>query len=286
MKATRPCVVFLHLPKTGGMTLKSALRYRYRSQAVFLEELSDPMGGVAKVPDEDLRRARVVMGHLHYGVHRYIPQECEYITVLREPVKRVPSMYHYARRKQTHRLHDQLIQSGIGLDEFVRTATDPGLDNLYTRMVSGTKPGRMASAPGGKTRWVAPELDREDLEQAKRNLDRFRVVGLTERFDETFILIRRALGWKLPMYETHNVKQGPRSEPPSFETIELIRQRNQLDLELYAHAKELFSAAVEREGASFGRELTVFKALNRIPNTLGPRIPRPLRHSLRAVLPR
>ena len=36
----------------------------------------------------------------------------------------------------------------------------------------------------------------------------------------------------------------------------------------------------------FRREVAVFKALNRIPGALGPRIPRPLRHPLRSLLPR
>ena len=59
-----------------------------------------------------------------------------------------------------------------------------------------------------------PPLTEGDLAQAKRNLDRFLVVGLTERFDESFILIRRALGWRLPMYERHNVSKAGLPGPP------------------------------------------------------------------------
>lgn len=88
------------------------------------------------------------------------------------------------------------------------------------------------------------------------------------------------------MYETRNVSRRIGSTPPTEAALELIRERNRLDLELYEHADKLLSAAVERQGSSFRREVAVFKALNRIPNKLGPRIPAPLRHPVRSLLPR
>jgi hypothetical protein len=245
------------------------------------------MGGIADVPEEDRRAARVVTGLLHYGVHRFVPQECEHITILREPVARVISMYQYALRTRRHRLHDELVGSGMGLEEFARTSADGGLDNLQTRMISGRKPGeRSATAGAQRGAWLAPRLGKDDLEEAKRNLDRFLVVGLTERFDESFILIRRALGWRLPMYATRNVAEGQTRDPPSEAALELIRERNQLDLELYEHARGLFEAAVAREGPSFRREVATFKVLNQVPSKIAPRMPAALRRSLRSVLPR
>ncbi len=112
------------------------------------------------------------------------------------------------------------------------------------------------------------------------------MVGLTERFDESFILIRRALGWRVPMYETHNVSRARMPEPPTPAAIELIRERNRFDLALYEHAAGLFAAAVASQGPSFAREVAAFRVLNRIPNAIGPRIPTRLRHPVRAVLPR
>ena len=283
-----PCIVFLHLPKTGGWTLRATLRYKYPSRTHHLYNTPQPQEAIRKLAPTELRDARVVTGHVPYGIHRHIPQQCEYITLLREPVARVVSMYHYIRTHPKHGFfhRDELARSGIGLEQFIRTATDPGLDNLQTRMISGRKAGEvLARASNGRT-WVAPKLDQEDLEAAKRNLERFLVVGLTERFDESFILIRRALGWRLPMYETHNVAKGPRPEPPPAAAIELIRERNQLDLELYDHARDLFSAAVERQGGSFRREVAAFTALNLIPNRIAPRIPTSLRRPLRSMLPR
>ena len=112
------------------------------------------------------------------------------------------------------------------------------------------------------------------------------MVGLTERFDESFILMRRAIGWRLPMYMTRNVSKGPPPPPPSDVALQLIRDRNRLDLELYEYARELFAAAAAREGRSLKREVAAFKALNRVPNVIVPRIPRRLRRPIQAMLPR
>ena len=181
--------------------------------------------------------ARVVMGHLHYGVHEYIPQECEYITVLREPVARVASLYTYILGHPKHALHADLARSNTPLEDFLRI--DPSVDNHQTRMVSGRGGGELTSRS-------AEPLGPEALEEAKRNLERFLVVGLTERFDESFILIRRALGWKLPYYLTANVTTRPK--PATQDALEQIRERNQLDLELYDFANQRLSRSRRRAG--------------------------------------
>ena len=121
--------------------------------------------------------------------------------MLREPVARVASLYTYILGHPKHALHADLVRSKTPLEDFLRI--DPSVDNHQTRMVSGRGGGELTSRS-------AEPLGPEALEEAKRNLDRFLVVGLTERFDETFILIRRALGWKLPYYLTANVTTRPK----------------------------------------------------------------------------
>ena len=280
------CTIFLHVPKTAGWTLRGVLRYKYPSEILFLDKPDDPLGGIADFPLEDRQRARVATGHVFYGVHEHLPQPTDYITVLREPIARVVSMYKHVLRRPEHRLHDEVAGSGMGLEEFVRSCADAGIDNQQTRLISGRGRGKVVprnSGSGGN--WVAPRLEHGDLELAKQNLDQFLLVGLTERFDETFIMLRRILGWRLPMYATKNVGRAANGFASELAT-ELIRERNQFDLELYAHAQKLFDEAVERQSRSFPREVAAFRALNRIPNAIGPRIPARLRHPLRAVLPR
>ena len=194
------CIVFLHIPKTGGVTLRRALKWKYPSRTLYAETLTKPLEAFEQVPLSERASARVISGHLHYGVHEYIPQECEYVTVLREPVARVISSYHYILGDQSHWLHADLVRSDAPWEEFLRT--EPTVDNHQTRMISGRGGGELTRAP--------EPLDPDALEKAKRNLERFLVVGLTERFDETFLLLRRALRWKLPFYLTANVTRRPK----------------------------------------------------------------------------
>ena len=191
------------------------------------------------------------------------------------PVARVVSTYHYILGHPKHALHADLVRADAPLDEFLRI--DPSVDNHQTRMVSGRGGGELTAR--------APEpLGSDALEEAKANLERFLVVGLTERFDETFILLRRALGWRLPYYVTANVAGGPK--PMTDSARALIRERNQLDLELYRFADGLLSAAVAKQGPSFPREVVAFKALNRVPNVINRHLSGRPRRALRATLPR
>jgi Galactose-3-O-sulfotransferase len=273
-RATNRCIIFLHLPKTGGVTLRRALKWKYAPHLLNFETLTKPAQSLGEVPLDERRNARVLTGHLQYGVHDYIPRECDYITLLREPIARVISYYYYILEHDKHWRHAELVNSGMSLEEFVASSTERGIENDQTRMLAGRGAGDLD----------AESLGREALEEAKCNLDRFLVVGLTEHFDESFILTRRALGWKFPLYVTANVATRPK--PASEAAVEAIRERNQLDLELYDHARGLFSAAIEQQGESLRREVAVFQAMNQVPNSIRPYTPALVRRLFRVGLPR
>ena len=271
------CVVFVHVPRTGGTTVEKVLDRKYRAHVLHLETLWSPLASVGNLPFHERAAARVVAGHVHYGVHEYIPRECDYVTVLRDPIERVVSMYRFIRGNPKHWLHDELLRSGMCLREFAETAADPGVDNQQTRLIAGTGSGELGQPPS--------ELGDNALEAAKRHLRTFLVVGLTERFDESFILLRHAMGWRLPMYMSVNAAGDSESPSVDEDAIAAIRERNRLDLELYDFGRELFAAAVARRGTPFRRELAAFQALNRIPDRLGPRTSPRLRRLVR-LLPR
>ena len=229
-------------------------------------------------------------GHVFYGVHEHIPQPSDYITVLRDPIARVVSMYNHILRRPEHRLHDVVAGSGMGLEEFARTSTDPGLDNQQTRLISGrgqgeVLPARPAVARGSRRRSsVATSSGRSETSTS------FLLVGLTERFDETFILLRRMLGWRLPMYATRNVGRAASGSPPEPPSPPGDRAGSGSETSSTSSSTSTRAACSRRrstrQGPSFQREVAAFRALNRIPNALAPRIPARLRHPLRAVLPR
>jgi len=246
------CTVYLHIPKTGGQTLISSLRLSYGKDAtVEVSGLGEPLDRtISAVSPERLATARLVMGHMPYGVHAYVPRACDYVTILRDPVARVVSLYKFVLRAVDHPLYEQVRDGRLSLRDFVTSE----IDDTQTR--------------NGQTRQLAGETnrsdDRQSLEAAKRNLQTFMAIGLTERFHETFVHFRRTLRLRIPAYATRNVSPPLASEPePHIE--ELIRERNQLDNELYAFACELFEQQLrQHNAASFRREVKAVAGLARI----------------------
>jgi hypothetical protein len=255
-KAIRPrdpsCLVLMHIPKTAGTTLASTLQWNYPPHLTLHQDLlGRPIEEIESIPIERRSSALLLRGHVPYGVHRYIPRPCEYVTVLREPVARAVSAYKHVLRRPRNELHDQVVGQGMGLEDFIVTHWVDKRVNRQTRQLSNRPDG---------------PLERSALEEAMRNLESFLVVGLTERFEETLALVRRAVGLRLPFYVTRNVGQ-PLAVSQRAE--ELIRDRDHLDLELYAFACELFDRQVARQGASFGLEAAAFKAMRPVSRMAG-----------------
>ncbi len=133
--------------------MAAALRYKYPSRTLFLDSLTSRSERIEEIPLERRRAARAVTGHLHYGVHRHMPQQCEYITMLREPVARVVSMYRFILDNPRNWLHDEVVGSAMALEEFVRRGADPTVDNQQTRLIAGVGAGEMmALGPDGRLR--------------------------------------------------------------------------------------------------------------------------------------
>jgi Sulfotransferase family len=250
------CLVFLHVPKTGGQTIDSSLLWNFpERERIRLDTLDKRLDeAMNSIPLERRSHARLVFGHIPYGVHLYMPQQCEYFTILREPIARVVSVYKYILRARHHVLHDRVLTEGIPLEEYLESGMDEGqTENSQTRQLSGRQFG---------------VLDRTALVEAKHNLEASLAVGLTDRFEETFVLLRRTLGLRMPFYITTNVS------PPfdvSDRAVELARERNELDFELYRFARELFEAQVSRQDRSFGLEVAALRALRPLSRAAGGR---------------
>ncbi len=206
------------------------------------------------MPDAERGRLQLIEGHLPYGIHEYLSQPCEYITILRDPVERMISHYYYVLRSPEHYLYNTVTTQKIGLKEYVLGGLSPELDNGQVRLICGC--GR--PLPYGA-------CSRQQLELAKQNLQhRFALVGFAERFDETLLLAARKFRWKDPYYVRQNVTENrPARKQVSAELIAAIEKVSSLDLELYAFAEDLFQDALRRQiGLFFSFQLARFRINN------------------------
>ena len=159
---TEPVLLYVHVPKCGGQTLSSMLRVNFPPSRV-LHPLSLDKGlaaEMATIPAAALARADLIWGHYHYGLHAWLDRPYRYATMVRDPIKRVESLYNYARRVPNHDLHRWVNEQGISLEQYVESDVDHNqLNNALVRQLVGLTDGEVGQA---------------ELEQAKRNLDQLR----------------------------------------------------------------------------------------------------------------
>ena len=232
-------LIYLHVPKAAGTTLGTIIDQNYPSSAIFHVSTASGQSveDLKKLPEADRSRFDVVQGHFPFGIHQHLPRAATYITLLRDPVERLISHYHFVLRTPEHYLYEPVTRKGMTLEDYVMSDVSPELDNGQIRMLSGV--GR--TLPIGQ---CSPEL----LERAKQNIDRhFSIVGVAERFDETLGLLRREFGWKNFDYQRQNVtRDRPAAASLDNKTIESIRARNSLDMELHALANTLLEQRLTR----------------------------------------
>lgn len=253
----RRTVIFLHLPKTGGRTLEAVLQRQFGADGVFSVYEPSPheaMRRYERLSDAERREYEAIAGHVDIRMHEKVPDECEYVTLLRDPVSRVVSSYFYARRSPGHSKHAAITDNEMGLADVIRSGIMPMLDNGQTRVLSGWW-GEVGECP--------PEAADEAMENIDRHVA---VAGVTERFDESLLLMGRELGWSWPkmLYVSRNVSRDrPRAEDLPEETVDLIREHNRVDTELYRRVQKRFEEAVAGLGTPFSLAAATFRGANR-----------------------
>lgn len=257
-RATVRTVIFLHLPKTGGRTLTSVFRRQYGRSRVFeayAPSAEEAIERYKDLSDEEKVEFRAIVGHVPITLHREVPGPCTYVTLLRHPIERVVSDYHYVHRTPSHPKHEVVRQEDVDLAAAVRSGIMPMLENGQTRVLSGWW-GEYGECP--------PEA----ADRAMENIDRHvAVAGVTERFDESLLLMRRELGWsrRKTLYVSRNVSSDrPRVEDLPEETVDVIEEHNRVDMELYRRVRTRLDEAVADLGRPFSLAVAAFRGANRV----------------------
>ncbi len=166
--------------------------------------------------EEERSEIVLLKGHMKFGLHNYMPGDVEYITFLRKPLHRIVSYYYYVLRTPAHKLYQHLNDTNMTLHDFVTKIREKDLHNGQIRMISGIddKEGLM-------------------LEKAFENIhNHFSFVGITERFNESLVLLSKRYGWSSPYYRKLNTTT---KQPNVYDhkTVQAIEYLNNGDNILY-----------------------------------------------------
>lgn len=216
-------IFFLHIPKCAGTTLHAIIERNYEPEEIFTVpsvSWSDQNFRALRDewPQEKKDKIKVVKGHMLYGWHEaFQGDEYTYITLLRKPIERVISYYMYVRSSTGHYMHGNA--QSMRLEEFVSSGVTIETSNHMTRH-------------------IACGLSWNALARAKKNLERFSVVGFTESFDDGYRQMAQRFGWSIEPYKRLNTT--PLKTGVGDETLEIIAEHNRLDIELYQYARGEF----------------------------------------------
>ena len=185
-----PIVVFNHIPKTAGTTLRFILTQNYDpDETLFIDNYEHVAEMRACLKDRDRTRPlKLVYGHAAYCFAMEYKGPVQVVTFLREPFERLVSHYHYSQRVKEDANH---VYSSLGLEHFARKSL---MDGYQARQLVFPM-----------TRDEIPRaFDKRGMvfRQAIQNLrSRVSFVGIVERFDESVVMLRHHLKWpRLPIY--------------------------------------------------------------------------------------
>lgn len=249
MTVAEPLHLFLHIPKTAGVTIHEIAERQYPPGSTFIvnESPSHRIVDLLALTPGTRDGLRYVGGHFSYGFHNRLTRPCRYVTMLRDPADLLVSCYHYILRCQYQPDHGPLVDGKVTFAQWLSREWLGHIDNHQLRCLLG--------------KWPLEPITRADLDMAKRLLaDGFAAFGLVERFDESMLFFQDAFGWGVPTYTKRNVyRRDHDTDVLTPEARELVARHHAMSCELLEFARRLFDERVRAAGEALGRRLQMLR---------------------------
>ncbi|MEP7293782.1 MAG: sulfotransferase family 2 domain-containing protein [Chloroflexota bacterium] len=236
---------FCHIPKTGGVTLRSLLSEHFHQREIFPYDQWEDVP--ANISPSQLLSYRLYQGHFFWSsTLSLLGKPLPTITMLRNPLDRALSAYDHIRRSPEHPRHNLINGKNATLEDFLEKGLFGGYANTQVLFLSGSSSTTptVVNAQLEYKNLLVRNPQYLSLEHAKEVLEQMEFFGITERFDDSIQLLFHRFGWAPPLvYERLNVgheRKSAESYPPAL--IDRLVECNRLDIELYEYGKKLFEA--------------------------------------------
>jgi hypothetical protein len=258
---SQPIIIFMHIPKTAGSTLKLIFYRQFQPGEIFEfyfmkdKSVSERIQVFKYLQKAQKRQLKLVSGHIGFGLHQFIDHPCTYTTFFRHPIERIISYYCHLKATQKKIVENQ------SLEDFVEKCSGYA-QNSMTKFLSGKT---LDNQLNPSSAMVDNLNSNEMFELAKKNLENyFEIFGISERFNESLVLLQKAFGWNIALnYQKRNVaKTRIKRQDLSVNTVKIIEHFNEMDLQLYEYAKELFERKINAQNYTFFEDLKAIKQSN------------------------
>ena len=276
-------IIFLHIPKAGGTTLRDIISRQYSKNSILtISHFKDSLKIIQRLSVEQQKSVKIIQGHLLFGIHKHFINPTKYISMVRDPVEHILSGYYYLLKSPNHPLYKYVKTKNIPFEEYLTSGINHMTNNPQTRTLTGVgvldpKEIEFGHCPNSL------------LEQAINNIKKhFISIGVTERFNESILVFKKLLDWSTPYYSKANVtNKRPKSNQLSDRIVQLIREYNSLDLQLYDFVNKQFDHQIQSLFEDFEKQLHHFEIANQILGKLMiyPRLKRLFQRKVRLLLP-
>lgn len=130
-------LVFVHIPKTAGLSLHAALENIYGSEATLRVGNEEALQRLRQRPDHQVIDKSYLSGHFFYNdIKDRCHQDAILISILRDPITRILSNYNYITNWAKHPLYEKTVRQSFSDHVY---ANREFLRGLCCRHLSGVK---------------------------------------------------------------------------------------------------------------------------------------------------